>query len=221
MRVSTAVKKRRSVRKFLSKPVSEKMICEIIDEALWAPSWGNTQPWEIVVLTGEILENYKKANAEALASGQEIRPDVPMPTNWPEILKNRYKHTGKKVLQTLGIEREDTAGRINYYLKMHALFDAPALVLFLVDESVSIEYAMLDIGIVLQTFCLLAVGKGLGTCIMAASVNYGAIAHQLLAIPDTKKIVIGTALGWPDEDADINRFDGQRGDINEFVTWIR
>ena len=51
---------------------------------------------------------------------------------------------------------------MNYYADMFALFDAPALVLLTVDRELSLEYAMLDVGLFLQTFCLLAPRTGLG-----------------------------------------------------------
>ncbi len=46
-----ALKKRRSVRRFLPDPVSRAVIEEILDAARYAPSADNTQPWEFVVIT--------------------------------------------------------------------------------------------------------------------------------------------------------------------------
>ena len=56
MELQEAIRGRRSIRHFLPKPVSKKIIEEIIADTLWAPSWGNTQPWEIVAVTGEPLQ---------------------------------------------------------------------------------------------------------------------------------------------------------------------
>jgi nitroreductase len=47
----TLVKQRRSIRRFRSDPVPERIIEQIIEVARWAPSAFNTQPWEFVVLT--------------------------------------------------------------------------------------------------------------------------------------------------------------------------
>lgn len=41
---------RRSVRKFISKPVEDEKILRILDAARWAPSAGNTQDWFFVVV---------------------------------------------------------------------------------------------------------------------------------------------------------------------------
>jgi len=45
-----AIKNRRSVRAFSSQPVSDEDIEKLIDAARWAPSAGNIQPWEFVVV---------------------------------------------------------------------------------------------------------------------------------------------------------------------------
>lgn len=221
MKIQEVVKQRRSIRKFLSKPVPEELINEVLSDALWAPSWGNTQPWEMIVVTGEKLEQFKQENVEALNSGQATQTDVTVPEVWPDILMKRYRNVGKGVLVSLEIARSDVEGRARYYEQMFSFFDAPVLVLFLVDKAVSLEYAMLDVGSIMQTFCLLAADKGLGTCNLAASINYSQIARKLLDVSEDKRLVIGTALGWPDNDALVNQFQRERANLDEFVMWIK
>ncbi|MBU2643225.1 nitroreductase [bacterium] len=221
MNLTEAVRQRRSIRQFLDKPVPESLIKEILTDALWAPSWGNTQPWEIVVVSGDVLATFKRENISALDTGQAFSPDVTIPEVWPASLKKRYKDVGKSVLGSLEIAREDLEGRGKYYRQMFSFFDAPVLLMFLVDRDVSLEYAMLDIGSIMQTVCLLAQDKGLGTCILAASINYGKIAHKLLQVPDNKRFVIGTSLGWPDTEAQVNQFARERGELDEFVKWVK
>jgi len=48
--VFEAIKSRRSVRAFTHEPVSDKEVKQLIDAARWAPSAGNIQPWEFVVV---------------------------------------------------------------------------------------------------------------------------------------------------------------------------
>ncbi len=45
------IKSRRSIRKFLDKPVEKEHIAKILEAARWAPSAGNCQPWRFVVVT--------------------------------------------------------------------------------------------------------------------------------------------------------------------------
>ena len=40
---------RKSIRAFTSQTVPRDLIIRILDMARWSPSWGNTQPWELVV----------------------------------------------------------------------------------------------------------------------------------------------------------------------------
>lgn len=56
MDIFTAIKDRRSCRKFLSDPVSEKMIEKILNAAVWAPSAANNQPWEFIVVTNKDIK---------------------------------------------------------------------------------------------------------------------------------------------------------------------
>ena len=105
MELQDAVRNRRSIRSFLSKPVPEAMIQELIAQSRWAPSWGNTQPWEIIIATGAPLEKFKKENQEAILLKKPSHPDIPMPQEWPDLLKKRYKDLGKRVFQSLSIDR--------------------------------------------------------------------------------------------------------------------
>ena len=172
MELQEAIRGRRSIRHFLPKPVSKKIIEDLIADTLWAPSWGNTQPWEIVAVTGEPLEKFKKQNREALITGNVSHPDIPMPEAWPDAYKMRYRELGKSVLASLAIAREDKEARLQHFVRMFELFDAPAIILVTIDKELLVEYAMLDVGILLHGFCLLAHERGLGTCIMAAIVSY-------------------------------------------------
>ena len=221
MELQEAVRSRRSIRQFLSKPVGEDIIRDLIADTLWAPSWGNTQPWKIVVVTGPKMAEFKQKSQEALMSGHQVPTDIPMPQVWPDAYLARYKELGKSVLGALDIAREDKEARLEHFVKMFGFFDAPAAVLVAVDKTLSLEYAMLDTGIFLQTFSLLAHDKGLGTCIMAAMVTYPDIARELFGLSADKLLVMGAALGWPDADAPVNRFPRQRGALDEFVSWAK
>ena len=221
MELQEAIRGRRSIRQFLPKPVPKKIIDDLIADALWAPSWGNTQPWEIVAVTGEPLEKFKKQNREALLAGKDSNPDVPMPGVWPAVKKMRYRELGKSVLASLSIAREDKEARLQHFVQMFDLFDAPAIIIVTIDKELQVEYALLDVGIILHGFCLLAHDRGLGTCIMAAIVSYPEIVRELFPIPQSKRLVMGLALGWPDPAAPVNRFDRQRGSMDEFVTWVK
>ena len=220
MELQEAVLGRRSIRQFLPRPVSVEMIQDLIDKSLWSPSWGNTQPWEIVVGTGKALAEFKEKNRDAFIKGKASTTDIPTPKVWPDRNKLRYNELGKSVLGALEIAREDQQARMDHFARMLSLFDAPAVIIITVDKTLSLEYAMLDVGLILQTFCLLAHDKGLGTCILAAAVAYPDIVRAVFSVPETKRLVMGAALGWPDTEAPVNSFKRNRGDLEEFVRWV-
>jgi nitroreductase len=60
------IKGRRSIRKYLDKEVPEELLNQVIESVRWAPSWANTQCWEIIVVRDQ-------ANKERL---QETLVDV-------------------------------------------------------------------------------------------------------------------------------------------------
>lgn len=41
---------RRSIRRFTDKPVSDEVLYKVLEAVRWAPSWANTQCWEVVVV---------------------------------------------------------------------------------------------------------------------------------------------------------------------------
>jgi nitroreductase len=221
MEIFQAVTMRRSIRRFKPDPVPEPLLREILEAARWSPSWGNTQPWEILVVTGAALDRFQKANRQHLLDGVIPDPDTPMPEAWPEPLKQRYGDVGKQVLTALEIPRGDKEARLRYAGDMFAIFSAPSLLLFCVDRGIPREYAMLDTGAVMQTVCLLAHARGLGSCILAASVRYPALIREIIPIPETKAVIIGVAVGYPDGEAPVNKFTRERANLDAFTLWVK
>ena len=220
MELEAAVRGRRSIRKFRPDAIPRKLLEELLETARWAPSWGNTQPWEITVITGEPLEAFRKANVASMAAAEPLRSDVAMPETWPEMLKARYMGVGRSVVTSLGLKREDKEGRQRHQLNMGALFGAPCLIVATVPSDVLVEYAMLDVGLLLQTIALAAHDRGLGTCIMASSVHYADLLRRHGSIPEDRRVIMGAAIGYPEREAPINQFERQRADMDVFVKWV-
>jgi nitroreductase len=74
MDVLEAIKGRRSIRAFKSQNVTAEIIKKLIDAARWAPSAGNIQPWEFVIVQKPEI---KRALAEA-ALGQTFIEEAPI-----------------------------------------------------------------------------------------------------------------------------------------------
>ena len=45
------LKTRRSIRRFKEQPIEAEKMATVLEAVRWSPSWGNTQCWEIVIVT--------------------------------------------------------------------------------------------------------------------------------------------------------------------------
>ena len=51
------IKKRRSIRRFNSDPVEKQKVDALLESIRWAPSWANTQCWEIILVEDADIKN--------------------------------------------------------------------------------------------------------------------------------------------------------------------
>lgn len=63
MELWEAIKGRRSIRRFRNEAIAEEVIVGLLEAASWAPSWANTQCWEVILVSRAGL---KEALAETL-----------------------------------------------------------------------------------------------------------------------------------------------------------
>ena len=66
MEVMEAIKARRSIRKYKTAPVDDKIVELVLEAAHWAPSWANTQCWRFIVVRDA---NIKSELADTLTEG--------------------------------------------------------------------------------------------------------------------------------------------------------
>jgi nitroreductase len=219
MELQEAVLQRRSVRAFLPEPVPRDKLLKILDIARWAPSWGNTQPWQIVVADGSKCKALADLFEEEGRKGVPPRPDIVMPSEFQGIYKQRYMDLGKSLLGHMGIERDDKEARIKHYLNMYRFFGAPCIIYLLIDAQLSVPYSCLDIGSIGTTICYAALQEGLGTIYLAAAMHFPDLVRKVLSISDHKKVVIGIACGYPDPHSHGASFRSSRDPVDSLVTF--
>ena len=217
MELSDAIRARRSVRAFLPDPVPRETITKIVELARWAPSWGNTQPWEVVVADGDKAKELTRLFEQEARGGAKPRPDIEMPITFPKAHQDRYVGLGRDLLTFMGIQREDKQARAEHYINMYKFFGAPACIYLLIDEGLNVPYACLDIGSFGTTLCNAAVAEGLGTIFLAAAMHFPDIVKRVLDIPETKKVVIGIAVGIPHPDDPASVFRSNRTPVEEIL----
>jgi predicted oxidoreductase (fatty acid repression mutant protein) len=60
MDIIEAIRTRKSIRGYKPDPVPKEVLRDIMDIATRAPSSMNTQPWEVTIVAGEVLDRRKQ-----------------------------------------------------------------------------------------------------------------------------------------------------------------
>ena len=79
---------RRSIRKFLDKPISQKDIMEIIQSGVKAPSSKNRQPWKYIVIQGNAKEEMLKVFHQGI--NREENENALLPQSKQHIAAAKY-----------------------------------------------------------------------------------------------------------------------------------
>ena len=221
MELIEGIRQRRSVRAFTSRPLSRDVIKEILSIACCAPSAMNTQPWEFVVVSGERLDRLRAGIVEKLKSGAAMQPDH-LVVGWPmkSVYKERQVALAKQLFKAMDIPREEKEKRAWWFERGFRFFDAPAAIIIVSDKALTEAGPLLDIGAVMQNICLAALQFGLGTCIEDQGILYPEVFRMHTDIPETKRLIIAIALGYPDPDFPANHIRSEREPAENLTTWI-
>ena len=214
MDIIELINTRKSVRAFRSDPVTRKKIEEILNLVVKAPSAINLQPWEFIVVMEEekhrlsrrLLKSYKEKQISC--SPGNVKP-----------LSETFNKRGADSFQLMNpyLQGQDfnrfvNEGSCNFY-------GAPVAVIMCLDNAFS-KARLVDIGIALGYFVLIAQNCGLSTCPIGLINAYENDIKELLNIPGNKDVVIGLALGYADTDNPVNKFKTPRDSLSAFVKWF-
>ncbi len=221
MNIIEAIRTRKSIRDFTTDPVPQHILKKIIEVASRAPSAENSQPWEFTVVAGKILDTIRKANIEKLKSKAPLHPDLPakgLPRD--SVYRRRQIEIAKQLFALMDIPREDLEKRDRWMELGFRYFNAPAAIIISMDRSLHYPRPIFDIGSVTQTICLAALHYGLGTCIANQGISYPEVLHEIAKIPESKRIVISIAIGYPNWDFPANKVVSNRESVENIIRWI-
>lgn len=221
MDIIEAIAKRKSIRKFKPDPVSKELLTKVLESACRAPSAVNNQPWEFVVLTGDVLRRVKTASIEKLNAKEPPHPELEL-ISWSNdsIYKTRQVELAKELFSLMDIARDDKLKRAEWLERGFRYFDAPVAIIILTDKSLSHEGPLLDLGLAMQTICLAALKFGLGTCIEDQGVMYPEVLRKIVGIPENKRIISSIAIGYPDWDFPANKIVTSRELLDKNTQWM-
>ncbi len=223
MDIADAINSRKSIRMFRPDPVPINTLREILQIAQRAPSWANTQPWEFAVVSGKKLEEIRQAFLAGI--DEEPRLDAGRPKPFPEPYKSRMRSLVNRDAAALEKSREKT--EINKWRPQQGskLYGAPCIVYILIDKSMYSQdgylnvWSVFDCGLVAENIMLLAVKYGLGTIAAMQVAKYPDLIRKILGIPDSKIILIGLGIGYPDTEFPLNKAISLREPLDLITQW--
>ncbi len=223
MDIVEAVNQRKSIRAFKPDPVPQEILKEIMGLALRAPSWGNTQPWEFAIVSGSELNEIRQGFIQK--AEEEPTPDIARPKEFSKAYDTRRRALGANLFEIMGIRREDRERREWWRLQGLRHFEAPCVIYIYIDRSLYFEadslnvWPIFDCGSVAENIMLLANNYGLGTIAQAQAVLYPDVLRKVLGIPNSKLIVVGIAIGYPNWDDPVNQFRSEREPLDRVAKW--
>ncbi|MGE5485855.1 MAG: nitroreductase [Ignavibacteriales bacterium] len=216
MNVADALVSRYSVRAFRPDPIERGLLLEIMDSAIHAPSWANTQPWEVFIAGGESLDRLRRAYTSRFDEGAPPDPELPVPKEWPPSLKQRIGELVATRFAAMGIERDNAAAvrasqRLNF-----EFFGAPAVAFPCLDRSLT-PWSIFDMGSLSQSIMLSAREHGVGSVPAVILAAYPDLIRAELEIPKNLLILIGIALGYEDTAHPANKARSTRRPVQDVV----
>ena len=216
MDLLNAIKSRKSARAFKPDAVTREQVEEILRLVIRAPSAINLQPWDIVVVMGEEKQRLSRRLIKLYREKQiSCSPGNVKP------LSATFSKRGAESFMLMNPYLEKMGQDFNRFINEGScnFYGAPVAVIFCLDNAFS-SARLVDIGIALGYFVLIAHSMGFSTCPIGLINAYEDDIKEILNIPDNKDVVIGAALGYSDNTSPINEFTSPRDSLESFVRWI-
>jgi nitroreductase len=218
MDVIDALNLRFTARAFKPDPIDRDTLEKVMEAALRAPSWANTQPWEIYLAGGLVLNRLRDAYVANLKNCVARNLDLAAPREWPPALQKRMETLRSERLAALDrvcldkTEMKDLS-EVNYHF-----FNAPVVAYICMDRTLT-SWSLFDLGLFSQSLMLAARHYGLDSAPAVTLAAHPDLIRKELNIPDGLMIVIGIALGYGDADSPQNKFRSPRRPLREAVTF--
>lgn len=193
------------------------MIADVLARAQRTPSWCNTQPWRVHVLSGEARARFSKELGEHVLSHEQVA-DLGLP-EYTGAHAERRRESGHALYAHLGIARDDKVSRALQSYRNFELFDAPHTMVVTTDRDLG-AYGVLDCGGWVNNVMLLLADAGLGAIAQGAIAMYSDFVRAHLGLGDDRLVVCAVSFGYADDEAPINAFRTTRVDLDEVVTYL-
>jgi nitroreductase len=187
MDVQTAIRTRRSVRRYRNTPVSREVIHELLEAANLAPSATNRQPWEFVVVHRSYLDRFEDTLKEAFR----------------ERVASVSEEAMRQAIKDLSLPEDPSGDKLKalgaFYRTLGGAPVAIGVCLPREKDPWVWKNNICDAAAAIENLLLAAWDKGLGTCWMTGPLKARAdTIAALLGVPQDRELAAIVTLGYPD-----------------------
>lgn len=210
---------RYSCRAFKADPVPRATIERILGAAQKTASWCNSQPWQVVITSGEATPKFREVIYPAAASGAPMSGDFEFPREYRGVYLDRRRESGFQLYNAVGIARGDKAAAAQQALQNFNFFGAPHVAIITTDEALGV-YGAVDCGGYVTSFMLAAQALGVATVPQAALAFHAGVVRKHFGLGDDRRVVCGISFGYADPDHKANSYRTNRAALGEVATFV-
>jgi nitroreductase len=217
--LETLLAARHSCRAFMPEQVPREIIERILHAAQRTASWCNSQPWQLMITSGEATRQFRDALYPVAASGTPNSGDFPFPREYRGVYLERRRESGFQLYNTLGIERGDRAAYARQAMENFNFFGAPHVAIITTDEALGV-YGAVDCGGYVSNFMLAAQALGVATVPQAALAFHSEVVRKHFGLGDDRRVVCGISFGFADTDNKVNSYRTTRATLPDVATFV-
>jgi len=208
---------RKSVRAFTDEIVPADVVQSIALAANRAPSSKNTQPWKLILVQGEALENLRSDYISAFNDGKPLAFEYIYSLDpLPEAYKKRAIELGKAILAHKGIGREDKEKRREHDSENFKFFGAKQVFFLAMNKGEYGQGTYLDCGIFFQALITELHNRGLGCCPQYSVMAYPDLLRKHIPNSENQMFLLALPFGYPQKKHIVNTFVSQREPLETF-----
>lgn len=177
-----AMRSRRSIRRYLERPVPRDVLRRLLEAAQWAPSAHNRQPWRFVVIT----DPARRASL-AQAMGESFRRDLEADALSPDDVNRLVVRSYERISRAPAV--------IVLCLSMADMDRYPDTRRQQAEWVMAVQSAALAA----QNLLLMAHAEGLGACWMCAPLFCPEVVRAALSLPEDWEAQALLTVGYPAE----------------------
>jgi nitroreductase len=208
---------RKSIRAFTGEIVPADVVQSIVLGAIRAPSSKNTQPWKLLLIQGQALENLRLDYITAFSDNKPVNFEyIYSKEPLPEAFKIRAVELGKAFLVHKGIDRNDKEKRREHDLQNYKFFGAKQVFFLAMNKDEYGQGTFLDCGLFLQALITELHNRGLGCCPQYSTMAYPDLLRKHIPHSENLLVLLALPFGYPQVDNVVNTFVSKREPLENF-----